>query len=204
MTIKSHKVTDAFNFYLVSRQSPGHLAKLVALLASGDLSQKHFDEFRIEWGSSGSSSLKEELLDLLLFYVDHCLKDHALTSKEKLSIRELKLLFRIKEGDFYKFRRREMKGLLVSEVSRILNDKSVDTVEALHQSDLQEVFGLGYDQYLEITKEPVRKIVDDAIEKITADNVVTREERAELVQQLIALDTVYMLSPTQKRLVFGD
>jgi hypothetical protein len=57
---------------------------------------------------------------------------------------------------------------------------------------------------LEITKEPVRKIVDDAIAKITADIKVTDEERAELVQQLIALDTVYTLNPAQRRMVFGD
>jgi hypothetical protein len=96
-----------------------------------------------------------------------------------------------------------VKGLLVNEVSRVLEDKSVDKVEALHQTDLQEIFGLSYDQYLKLTRGSVGKIVDDVIAKITADNTVTDEEREELIQQIMALDTVYRLKAKQKKIVFG-
>jgi hypothetical protein len=204
MNTNSYEVADACSFYLISRQPSDHVSRLVTILVSGSLSPKVFDDFCIEWGLQDSPSFKEELLDLLLFYIEYCLKDHALTSDEKLSIRELKLLFRIKEGDFYKFKQPEVKGLLINEVSRILEDKSVDKVEALHQTDLQEIFGLSYDQYLKITREPVGKIVDDVIAKITSDKKVTDEEREELVQQIMALDTVYRLNAKQRRLVYGD
>jgi hypothetical protein len=204
MNTKSYEITDACTFYLISRQPSDHLSKLATLLVSGDLSRRVFDSFCVEWGLQDSPSFKEELLDLLLFYIEYCLKDHALTSDEKLSIRELKLLFRIKEDDFYKFKQPEVKDLLVNEVSRILEDKSVDKVEALHQVDLQEIFGLSYDQYLRFTREPVGEIIDDVIAKITADNIVTDEEREELIQQIIALDTVYRLNAKQKKIVFGD
>jgi uncharacterized protein YlzI (FlbEa/FlbD family) len=173
-------------------------------LVSGSLSPKVFDDFCVEWELQDSPSFQEELLDLLLFYIEYCLKDHALTSDEKSSIRELKLLFHIKEGDFYKFKRPEVKGLLVNEVSRILEDKSVDKVEALHQTDLQGIFDLSYDQYLKITRESIEKIVDDMIAKITGDKVVTDEEQEELTQQIMALDTVYRLNAKQKKIVFGD
>ncbi len=204
MSTNSYEVADACSFYIISRQPTGHLTELVTLLMSGGLSPKSFSDFCAERGLQGSPSFKEELLDLLFFYIEYCLKDHALTSDEKLSIHELKRLFHIKEDDFYKFKRSEVKGLLISEVSRILEDKSVDKVEALHQTNLQEIFGLSYDQYLKLTRESVEKIVNDMVAKITSDKVVTDEERKELVQQLIALDTVYKLNAKQRKVVLGD
>lgn len=204
MNTNSYEAADACSLYLISRQPSDHLSKLITLLVGGSLSPKVFNNLCVEWGLQDSPSFKEELLDLLLFYIEFCLKDHALTSNEKLSVRELKLLFRIKEGDFYKFKQPEVKGLLVNEVGRILDDKSVDKVEAVYQTDLQEIFGLSYDQYLKTTREPVVKIVDDIIAKITRDTLVTEEEREELVQQIRALDTVYKLKAKQKRIVFGD
>ncbi len=204
MNTNFYDVADACRRYVISRQPPDHLSKLVTLLESGGLAPKLFDSLCVEYGLQDSPSFKEELLDLLLFVIEDCLKDHALTANEKLGIRELKLLFRIKEGDFYKFKQSEVKVLLINEVSRILNNKSVDRVEALLQTDLQEIFGLSYDQYLKLTSEPIGKIVDDAIAKITRDKLVTDEEREELVQQILALDTVYRLSANQKKMIFGD
>jgi hypothetical protein len=49
-SFENPEVTDAFTFYLISRQPPDHLLKLVSLLASGDLSPKHFEDVWVEWG----------------------------------------------------------------------------------------------------------------------------------------------------------
>ena len=203
MNTNSYEIADAFTFFLISHQPPSHIDKIITLLLGGNLSQKSFDDLCEELGLRHSPSFREELLDLLLFYIGYCLKDHALTSAEKFSIRQLKRLFRIKEGEFYKFKRQEIKEMLASQVGRILDDKSVNQTEALHQADLQRAFDLGYDQYLELTKEYIGKIADDLIEKITADRIVTDEERDELLQQILALDTVYKLDSIQKRKVFG-
>jgi hypothetical protein len=204
MNTNSFEVADVCSLYVISRQPSDHLSKLVTLLISGSLSPRGFDDLRTQWGLQDSPLFKEELLDLLLFYIEYCLKEHALTHNERLSIRELKQLLRVEESDFYKFKQSEVKSLLLSEVSRILSDKSVDKLEALHQTDLQEVFGLSYDQYLNITREPVQRIVDEVIAKITSDKLVTEEEREELVQQIISLDTVYKLDAKQKSLLLGD
>ena len=199
MNTNSYKIADAFTLYLISHQPSSQVDKIIALLVGETPSRKSFDDLCEELGLRHSPSFKEELLDLLLFYIGYCLKDHSLTSDEKSSSRQLKRLFRVKEGDFYKLRRREIKEVLASQVDRILDDKTVNRAEALHQADLQEVFDLSYDQYLELTKEHVRKIVDDLIEKFTADGTVTDEEREELLRRLMALDTVYKLDSRQKK-----
>ena len=202
MDTKSHAIADAFNHYLISHQSSDHLVKVVNLLLSGGLTRKAFDNLGEDLGLQHSPAYKEELLDLILFYIEYCLKDHAMTSEETLSVHQLKLLFRIEEGDFYKFKWKEVKELLASEMGRILDDKSVNQSEALHQADLQRAFDLSYDQYLELTKEQIEKIVDDLCDQITADEIVTDEERGELLQKLIVLDSVFRLSAKQKKIIF--
>ncbi len=103
---------------------------------------------------------------------------------------QLKLLFRIEEGDFYIFKRKEVGELLASEMGRILDDRSVNKVEALHKVDLQRAFDLSYDQYLELTKEQMDRIVDEIA-----------EERGDTIGKLLALDSVFRLSEKQKRIL---
>jgi hypothetical protein len=199
MDNESYTLFEVFAQYIISHQPSGPIAEVADLLASGDFSKSAFDELCSELAVQQSPTFREELLDLLLFYIKLCLKDHKLTAEEMLTIRQLKIIFRIKEADLYKLKREDVKELLTIEIRRILNDKIVDQSEALHKVDLQRVLNLSYDQYLELTKEPIERIVDDLIAKISADRVVTNAEGEELFRQIIALDTVYNLNPAQKR-----
>ena len=199
MNNESYTLSEVFADYIVSHQPCGPIAEVADLLASNDFSKGTFDELCSEIGVQQSLPSREELLELLLFYIKFCLKDHKLTPNEMLTIRHLKIIFRIKETDLYKLKREDVKELLTIEISRILSDKIIDQSEALHQVDLQRVLDLSYDQYVELTKEPIESIVNDLIVKISADGVVTDAEREELFHQIIALDTVYSLSPAQKR-----
>lgn len=201
MDNESYTLSEVFADYIVSHQPSGSTAEIADLLASDDFSKATFDELCSELGVQQSPPSKEELLDLLLFYIKLCLKDHKLTPDEMLTIRQLKIIFRVKETDLYKLKRENVKELLTIEISRVLNDKMVDQSEALHQVDIQRALDLSYDQYLELTKEPIGSIVDNLIAKISADGVVTDAEREELFRQIIALDTVYSLSPAQKRII---
>lgn len=199
MDNESYTLSEVFADYIVSHEPSGPIAEVADLLASDDFSKGTFDELCSELIAQQSLPSKEELLDLLLFFVKFCLKDHKLTPDEMLTIRHLKIIFRIKETDLYRLKREAVKELLTIEISRILNDKMIDQPEAFYQVDLQRVLDLSYDQYLELTKEPIEKIIDDLIAKISDDRVVTDAEREELFRQIIALDTVYSLSPVQKR-----
>ena len=199
MKNESYTLSEVFADYIVSHQPFGPIAEVADLLASEDFSKGAFDELCSGLSIQQSLLPKEDLLDLLLFFVKFCLRDHKLTSDEMLTIRQLKIIFRVKETDLYRLKREAVKELLTIEISRILNDKTVDQPEALHQADLQRVLDLSYDQYLELTKEPIGRIIDDLIAKISDDRVVTDAEREELFRQMIALDTVYSLSPAQKR-----
>ena len=141
------------------------------------------------------------MLDLLIFYIEFCLIDHHLSSEEKLSIRHLKILFGIKEPDLYSLKSEKVKELLVIEVKRLLLDRKVDQFKSLYHVDLQEIFSLSYDRFLELTKEPVEEVVNDWIRKIASDGSVSEQERDFLYQQILTLDRVYRFTKYQKNII---
>jgi hypothetical protein len=90
--------------------------------------------------------IKEDLLDIILNHIHSILKDHLITPEEKSTCEYLKKLFKIKEGDFYKYRRNEVEKILHIQFERIYKDQRINQAEALHKIDLQEIFDLSYDQ----------------------------------------------------------
>jgi hypothetical protein len=199
MTTQSYSIGDAFTLYRDSHAPSGMIAEVVDLLINEEITRTAFSKLNL--GLQTPSSFREELLDLLLFYIRLCLKDHVLTNNEKQNIKQMKMLFQMEEGDFYRFRRHQVEEVLVGELAKILDDKFVDKNEALHQVDMQDVFDLSYDQYLELTRGSIKGIVAGIIARITADDIVTEQERKELFDQISALDTVYTLSPEQKKMI---
>jgi hypothetical protein len=146
--------------------------------------------------SEKPGALREELLDILMLAIREALKDHRLATEERELISQLKRLFQIREGDFYRLRRSDLQATLQAETRRLLIDEQIDTVEALHQVELQALFDLSYDQYLEVTRNEVSAIVDRLIERLTKHS--EHADRRAFFQQLGALHTVYRLSESQR------
>lgn len=198
MSDQSKPLSVAFSTLLANSQQAGAIRKIVELLASDSCTPRTFNKVCAEYGVK-PADLKEESLDLVLYYVEDCLSDHTLTVEEKAAIRLLKLSLGIEEGDFYNLRHERVQNLLVIEIRRILGDKTVDPAEGLYQVDLQKIFDLSYDQWLELTRAPADDIVNALLQEIAADAVVTEDERNQLARQLRALDTVYTLLPSQRK-----
>jgi hypothetical protein len=198
----SQCLSTVFSTLYKSEVPPDPIGRIVQLLMSGTLRPATFQEACNAVGA-GPGSLKESLVDLVLQFTRVCISDHLLTAEENSSIQWLKGVFKIREGDFYRLRRDEVQEILVAEIRRILDDNRVDPVESLHQVDLQRAFGLSYDQWLELTRGPVDEIVNGLVENIADDNVATSDERETFVRRLFALDTVYKLTPSQRRLLDG-
>jgi len=94
-----------------------------------------------------------------------------------------------------------LRYLLSAQIARILDDQSVNHAETLQQVELQRCFGLSYDQFLKITRPYVDGVVNKLFELITSDRAVTLDERAMLMQQILALETVYFLTAEQKKVL---
>lgn len=193
MAADSEATRQIFQTYLQEHGEAGPIGGLAAHLADGSLSRKTADAIL---GSRPPAWLKPALLDLILFYLGRVLADHRLSSDEQFTIRELKLLFRVSEGEFVDSRRAEVAALLSEQLERMLHDDHFDDSEALQQVELQRAFDLSYDQYLALT----RPAVEAAVERLLRDVEVpsSTDAEAESRAKLHAIRTVYLLSESQR------
>ena len=100
------------------------------------------------------TDIKEKTLDVLLDYADIILEDDFLSQEELTNLKMLKLFFRIEERDFEKNKKlQRVEAIIIKQLEKLYADNILDEQEALHQSDLQGVFGLGYDEYSEIVNK---------------------------------------------------
>lgn len=115
------------------------------------------DDFKTllkEYNINSIKEFKSQSLEILIKYIKVALNDNILTVEEKNNIRFLKLLFEIKEGDFKSNKTiyNDVKNIIKIQLELIyMDDSKIDTSEALHKVDLQEVFDLSYDTFLEIS-----------------------------------------------------
>lgn len=122
------------------------------LIATSELSRETIQNVLNKNQIEDIVSLKQELLDLLITYVNIILDDHIVSENERFNIEILKKYFRIKEGDFYTYRHSEVENILHRQFEMIYSDNDVSREEAIHKVALQELFDLSYDQF-EIFKQ---------------------------------------------------
>lgn len=187
-------INQIFSFYPNTGNLSGRLAEVVRLLAEDNIQNPKLRALIPPREEKEYSAMRSGLLDLILFYIKSCLKDHYLTSDECADIIYLKMVFRIEEGDFLFYRMEEIFELLSIQISKILNDQYVNRQESLQQVELQRCFGLSYDQYLQVTRPHVREIVNRLQSQINEDGVVTKAESEMMTQQILDLDTVYFFN----------
>jgi len=90
--------------------------------------------------------IKLDLIDLLLSYINFVVNAYILTDKEMYNIGILKLYFKIKEGDFYKYRYEAIKSVCQKQYLRLNRDNHIDYYEELFLVKMQDVFDLSYEQ----------------------------------------------------------
>lgn len=186
---------EIFRQYLDEHGDSGPIGDIAARLAEGTLTREHVGAVL---GVRPAAWILPTLLDLPLHYVRTVLQDHVLSAAEQDTVRDLKLLLRIREGDFLEHRRAEVAVLLAQQLDRMLEDEHIDDAEALQQVELQRAFDLGYDEYLALT----RTAVDDSVERLLhrIDSPSTPDASVKTAYaQLEALRTVYLLNTAQKR-----
>ena len=101
-------------------------------------------------------SFKINSLKLIVATAKVSLKDNLISEDEIKSIRFLKLLLDIKEGDFMKDKTiaKEVSIIIKNQVELMFSDdEKIDKDESIQKVNLQEIFGLSYDEFAELTNE---------------------------------------------------
>jgi len=101
-------------------------------------------------GFKSLKDYKENSITLIIHYIYNSLNDNKLTVDEKANIRFLKMTLEVLEGDFGINRKikLEIANIIKTQLRLIyIDDDHIDEQEALHKVDLQEIFGLSYDEF---------------------------------------------------------
>lgn len=153
---KDLQLHEAFGVILSIESFSDYISDIAELIYNSNIDRKSLQNVLSEHGIVSIDAIKEELLDLLIVYINLALNDHAISESEKYNISLLKKLFNIKEGDFFKFRLEEIKEILTRQFERMYNDNLIDQEESLYTVFLQGIFDLSYDQIDKIKEEQVR------------------------------------------------
>lgn len=143
---------------IARKEYPEVIKAALQLIIDGQMNSLALDKVLAEKGIRRITDIKEKTLDVLLDYADIILEDDVLTPEELTNLKMLKLFFRIEEGDFQKNNKfNRVQTIIIKQLEKLYADNILDEQEALHQSDLQGVFGLGFDEYEKIVQKVVRK-----------------------------------------------
>ena len=143
-------LNKAFEIILTIGSLSDISAEVAELIFKNSLSEYSINEVVRKHHLKSIVDVKEEMLDLILMYITIILNDNKLTIKELTNVKLLKRAFKIRERDFYSYRYHEIKEVLYKQLARIYrDDNNIDDTEALYKVELQELFSLGYDQFLE-------------------------------------------------------
>ncbi|MBR7030488.1 MAG: hypothetical protein IKI06_04545 [Prevotella sp.] len=119
------------------------------------------------------NDIKSETLQVIIDYANICLEDDILTEQEMRNIQLLKLFLRVKEGDFIDYGKEpEITEILTWQLRKMYNDDVIDKEEALMKNDLQSLFDLSYDQFLDIVNEVAQESLDRGADIKNLDTVI--------------------------------
>lgn len=162
---------DAFGIILSLGCFSDYILAIVELIYNGNLSKGGLSQILIDHDINRIEDIKEELLDLLLIYINLTLNDHIIAENERRNFELLKIYFKIKEGDFYKLRYEDLQAIVTRQFDRLLSDNKIDIAEALHIGCLQEVFDLSFDQIDKFKEYYVRRALESGADIADLDTV---------------------------------
>ncbi len=151
---------EAFGVILSIESFSDYIVDIAELIYNNRLCRDNLQTILNEYKILRIEDIKEELLDLLIVYINIILNDHIITDKEKYNIEFLKKYFKIKEGDFFNNRYYEVEDILQRQFEGLYQDKIISNKEALINVDLQDLFDLSYDQFDKFKEKEVCKAIE--------------------------------------------
>jgi len=140
---------------------------------------------------TSTPGVRRDAADFIVHYVELALDDHRISSTEMDHIFALKRIYSLEEGDILALQKPAISELLSQEMMLILADDQVDDTEALLQSDLQRAFDLGYDDYLQLTRDTLRPVVEQLLEQARGKSP---QQQHLIIKKLQGLQTVLRIN----------
>ena len=106
-----------------------YIDDIVELIKSNQLYRENIDEILERHYIASYDNAKGEFLDLIIYYINHVLLDDIIDETEYYNVTQLKRLFKIKDGDFYKLRHAKIEEIIMKQIFRIYADNQIESLK---------------------------------------------------------------------------
>ena len=183
---KDQELHQVFEKILSIESFSDYMSDIVELIYNNKLTKDSLNGILKDYTIKQVEDIKEDVLDLLLVYINLVLNDNVITENEMRNVIFLKKFFKITEGDFYNYRHDEVQEILYRQFEHLYADNKVDTEESLYKVELQELFDLSYDQFLEFIDKEVNEALQRGASLNDLDTVYKLPEYSKLIVDVAA------------------
>ena len=167
------ELKQAFEFVLSNEDTQLYISDIIKLILEDNLSRTNIKIILDNYNIKGLHDIKLELIDLLLFYIKRILNDHVITANEKRNVEILKILFKIREGDFIKYRPFEIGDILHRQFETLYIDNHIDSNEAIYNFELQDMFDLSYQQFDKFKEKEIKEAIKRGADILKLDTALS-------------------------------
>lgn len=171
LSTEDSELHKAFETLLTLKELPPHVLEICKLIHSHKLDRESLNQVLTDHSFEKVEDIKSDLLDLLILYINLVLNDDIISTNEKHNVEILKKYFKIKEGDFYRFRLPEIEDIINRQFERIYEDQDVSKEEAIHSVELQSLFNLSYDQFTQLKENEIRRALNHGAQLSNLDSL---------------------------------
>jgi hypothetical protein len=163
---------NAFERIISQNELPNYTSDIAELIYKNELTIHSLNNILSEYKIKDIRSINSELLDLLILYIYEVLRDDIIDDNEKKNINILKLFFKIKEGDFYKSKYKEIEDILHIQFEKLYLDNRITKEEALHNFKLRSIFDLSHSQFDKFKEKEVRRALESGAKIVNLDTSI--------------------------------
>ncbi|RYY52699.1 MAG: hypothetical protein EOO09_20570 [Chitinophagaceae bacterium] len=128
-------------------------ADIIDHISAKGFDKKLFTGMLARKGYSYDAAFKEEFVRTFLVFVKHILVDRIISEDELTTAGLLKLLFKIDASDLLPKHTHYIEQIFDAQLNHVKEENpGISFPEACHKAGLQELFSLGYDEYIVLCK----------------------------------------------------
>ena len=165
------KIKEVIKELMSSHHYSSNMTKTLELIINDKMNRSELNKCLSD-NNISIDDIKIETLSLIIDYSKVILEDNIITRDEIRNISMLRLFYNIKEGEFFEFGKKEdVTDVLLQQLRKMYADNSIDKSEAVMKTELQELFGLCYEDFLEINNIAAKEAVERGADISKLDTV---------------------------------
>lgn len=173
----------------------GPTGEVIAILARGEYDPAAFADVRTRHGVEREDWFRGQLLDLIFGVLATQGDGEPLAAELIHDLTALGLFLHVEDGEFLRLKPNETAAVLGAQWDLLLADGEITDSEDLYQVELQDLFGLSYDQYVML----IRPAIERAWARLQAPAPGEFGSESRRLRLRDALQPLYELARSQPR-----